>query len=164
MRWRGPCRWFLEFFSVVTVHDATCNVQNQCSSSFADTPVTATPSQNSSLTCQNYKGDDSLVDLFNLFSLYGSGLLFVFPGSGWIWLLQMWCGIPQTQAGQSRHGVVSFLHGSREHVYLHIICHVSSQLPSCKHFPSFPSQSSVQHPLHTECLYRMIWPAINLKA
>lgn len=90
------------------------------------------PSQNSSLTCQNYKGDDSLVDLFNLFSLYGSGLFFVFPGSGWIWLLQMWCGIPQTQAGQSRHGVVSFLHGSREHVYLHIICHVSSQLPSCK--------------------------------
>ena len=57
---------------------------------------------------------------------------FVYLGSGWIWPLWMSCGIPLTQAGQNLHGVVFFLRGSREHVYLHIICRGLSQLPSCK--------------------------------
>ena len=57
---------------------------------------------------------------------------FVYLGSGWIWPLWMSCGIPLTQAGQNLHGVVFFLHGSREHVYLHIICRSLSQLPSSK--------------------------------
>lgn len=90
------------------------------------------PSQSCSLTCQYRGGADSFIGLLNLFFLHISGWFLVFPGSGWIWHLQMWYGIPQTQAGQSLHGAASFLHGPREHVYLHIICHVLSQLPSCR--------------------------------